>query len=69
MSESVSFDSLKLPIPESTKIYSHEQQKEMYQYLSEMCEHERKGYEIAVNHLGTSFNISANLSHLAFVES
>jgi len=69
MSESVSFDSLKLPIPESTKIYSHEQQKEMYQYLSEMCEHERKGYEIAVNHLGTSFNIYRSNGFISWKQS
>jgi hypothetical protein len=54
---SFSFESLKLPIPESTKIYSEEQQKEIYQYLSEMNEHERKAYEIALHHLATSFNI------------
>jgi hypothetical protein len=29
----------------------------MFQYLSEMNENERIAYEIAVNHLETSFNI------------
>jgi len=57
MSEEVDFKSLNLPIPESTKLYSIEQQREMFQYLSEMDDLERKGYEIAVNHLVSSFNI------------
>jgi hypothetical protein len=57
MSEEVDFKSLNLPIPESTKLYSIEQQREMFQYLSEMNDNEKKGYEIAVNHLESSFNI------------
>jgi len=61
------FDSLQMTIPDLTipdltipdlvKTYSVEKQKEIYDYLSEMNEHEKKAYEIAVNHLGTSFNI------------
>ena len=57
MSEEIDFKSLNLPIPESTKLYSIEQQREMFQYLSEMNDNEKKGYEIAVNHLESSFNI------------
>jgi hypothetical protein len=57
MSQEVDFKSLNLTIPESTMLYSLDQQKEMFQYLSEMNDNERIGYEIAVNHLGTSFNI------------
>jgi len=57
MSEEIDFKSLNLTIPESTKLYSIDQQKEMFQYLSEMNENERIGYEIAVNHLSSSFNI------------
>jgi hypothetical protein len=57
MSEEVDFKPLNLTIPPSTMLYSHDQQKEMFQYLSEMNENERIAYEIAVNHLETSFNI------------
>jgi hypothetical protein len=57
MTQEINFESLKLPISESIKLYSEEQQKEIYQYLNEMTHHERIGYEIAFNHLGTSFNV------------
>jgi hypothetical protein len=57
MIQEIDFAALNVSIPESTKIYTIEQQKEIYQYLSEMDDHEKKAYEIAVHHLGTSFNI------------
>jgi hypothetical protein len=57
MSEEVDFKKLNLTIPPSTMLYSIDQQKEMLQYLSEMNENERIAYEIAVNHLESSFNI------------
>jgi hypothetical protein len=57
MSKEVDFKSLNLTIPKSTMLYSYDQQKEMFNYLSEMNENERVAYEIAVNHLESSFNI------------
>lgn len=57
MTQEINFKALQITISESIKIYSYEQQKEIYEYLSEMDEHEKKAYEIAANHLGTSFNI------------
>jgi hypothetical protein len=57
MSQEINFESLNLPISESIKLYSEEQQKEIFQYLNEMTDHEKIGYEIAFNHLGTSFNV------------
>jgi len=57
MSQEVDLKLLNLTIPESTKLYSLDQQKEMFQYLSEMDTNERNAYEIAVKHLETSFNI------------
>jgi len=57
MSEEVDFKPLNLTIPVSTKLYSLDQQKEMFQYLSEMDTNERNAYEIAVKHLESSFNI------------
>ena len=53
----MNFESIKLSISESIKLYSEEQQKDIYQYLSEMTDNERTAYEIALNHLGTSFNV------------
>ena len=57
MSQQIDFNSLNMTITESIKLYSLEQQKEIYEYLTEMTDHEKKAYEIAVNHLGSSFNI------------
>jgi hypothetical protein len=57
MSHQIDFNSLNMVVSESIKLYSLEQQKEIFKYLSEMTVHEKKAYEIAVNHLGTSFNI------------
>ena len=57
MTQEINFESLKLPFSETIKLYSEEQQKEIYQYLNELTDHDRVGYEIALNHLGTSFNV------------
>jgi len=57
MSNEMNFETLKLSISESINLYSEEEKKEMYQYLNEMTQHERIAYEIAFNHLGSSFNI------------
>jgi hypothetical protein len=58
MSEEVNFESLNLHISPFTKGYSIELQKEIFEYLSELDEIHRKGYQIAYDHLGTSFNIA-----------
>jgi hypothetical protein len=57
MSKEIKFESLNLPISDSIKLYSEEQQQEIFKYLSEMNPTERTAYEIALNHLGTSFNV------------
>jgi hypothetical protein len=58
MTEEVNFDSLNMKISEIIKRYPIEQQREIFEYLNEMDEHNRKAYDIAYNHLGTSFNIA-----------
>jgi hypothetical protein len=58
MTEEVNFDSLNMKISEIIKRYPAEQQREILEYLSEMDEHNRKAYDIAYSHLGTSFNIA-----------
>lgn len=57
MSEHLNFDSLNMKISDLIKKYPIEQQKLIFEYLSQMDEHDRKAYDIADNHLGTSFNI------------
>jgi len=58
MSKEVNFDSLNMKISELLKTYPIEQQKNIFEYLNKMDEHSRKAYDIAYEHLGTSFNIS-----------
>ena len=57
MTDSIDFTLLKIPVPEQIKIYSIEKQKEIYEYLQNMDENDTKAYLIAMNHLGSSFNI------------
>jgi hypothetical protein len=56
MSE-VDFNSLNLNISPLTNGYPVELQREIFQYLSELDDIHRKAYQIAYDHLGTSFNI------------
>jgi len=57
MTEQNMFTALNLPIPEIVHTYSKEKQEEIFNYLQEMDNHNKKGYLIALNHLGSSFNI------------
>jgi hypothetical protein len=56
-SHQVNFESLNIPIPELVKTYAPEKQKEISDYLTHMDDHHKKAYLIALNHLGSSFNI------------
>ena len=53
----VNFELLNISIPETIKKFSPETQQEIFKYLSEMNEPHRKAYEIALDHLGSSYNI------------
>ena len=53
----VNFELTKLSIPESVFKLSLENQTEIYNYLIQMNEPQKKAYLIAKDHLGTSFNI------------
>jgi hypothetical protein len=57
MLEEVNFESLNLKITPFVKHYPIELQREIFEYLSGLDEIDRKGYQIAYDHLGTSFNI------------
>lgn len=58
MTEEINFDALNMNISELVKRYPIEKQREIFDYLSEMDEHNIKAYDIAFSHLGTSFNIA-----------
>ena len=51
------FEETNLPITESILKLSIEKQNEVYNYLIQMNEYQKKAYLIAKDHLGTSFNI------------
>ena len=57
MSEQVDFEPLNMKILELVKTYPIEKQREIFQYLSELDDLNKKAYEIAADHLGSSFNI------------
>jgi hypothetical protein len=55
--EQLDFEKTKLPIPESVLKLPIEKQTEVYNYLIQMNEYQKKAYLIAKDHLGTSFNV------------
>jgi hypothetical protein len=57
MSEQIEFESLNIKIPPLLKNYTIEKQREIFNYLSELDDLNKKAYEIAFEHLGSSFNI------------
>ncbi len=57
MTEKIAFETLNIKLPELVKIHTIEEQREIFDYLSSMDDHHKKAYEIALNHLGSSFNI------------
>jgi hypothetical protein len=58
MTEEFNFESLNMKISDIIKKYPIEKQREIFEYLNELDEHNRNAYEIAYSHLGTSFNIA-----------
>jgi hypothetical protein len=58
---SVIFTGLNIPVPEQVYSYSNDEQKQIYDYLSQFTEQQRKAYLIAYNHLGSSFNICKSI--------
>jgi hypothetical protein len=57
--EEVHFDLLKVKIKinDNVKLYSHDKQREIFNYLSELDEQNLKAYNIAFNQLESSFDI------------
>jgi hypothetical protein len=65
----INFESTKLSIPESVLKLSLEKQTEIYNYLIQMNEHQKKAYLIAKDHLGTSFNILKSNGYSEWIKS
>lgn len=55
--EAMDFSVLKMPIPQNVKNYSVEKQREIFDYLNKLDEHHIIAYNIAFDHLGSSFDI------------
>ena len=55
--EAMDFSVLKITVPENVKNYSLEKQREIFDYLSKLDEHHIIAYNIAFDHLGSSFDI------------
>ena len=53
----VDFTIIGLPIPESMFNLEINEQINIYSYLTQLTEIQKKTYILAYNHLGTSFNI------------
>ena len=53
----VNFKEIGLDVPDIIQIYSYETQTHIYNYLMSLTTIQRKAYTIAINHLGTSFDI------------
>ena len=53
----VNFDLLDLAIPETVLLYTIEVQKDIFDYIQQMNDENKKAYLIAKAHLGSSFNI------------
>jgi hypothetical protein len=65
----VDFKLTGLTIPESIFKLSLEKQTEIYNYLIQMTESQKKAYIIAQNHLGTSFSIQKSNGFLEWKKS
>lgn len=51
------FASLNVKISDNVKKYSYEKQKEIFEYLSDLDDINKQAYNIAYDHLGSSFDI------------
>jgi hypothetical protein len=57
MTEKIDFTVLNIEVPNAVKSYPIEKQKDIFDYLQNMDEHNKKAYLIALHHLGSSFDI------------
>ena len=57
MSKNIDFSSIDVPIPKNIDLLSSEEQEDVLSYLIQLDNIQKKAYNIAFHHLGTSFNI------------
>ena len=57
MSNKIDFHSLNIQIPDQLYNYTLDIQEEIYHYLSHLNDQQKIAYNIALEHLGSSFNI------------
>jgi hypothetical protein len=57
MTDIINFSELNIDIPPLVRRETLKTQHEIYEYLKQMDKREIIAYNIAMNHLGTSFNI------------
>jgi len=55
--QAVNFDSLDVSVPDSVFLYSLDVQQDIFNYILQMEDENKKAYLIAKAHLGSSFNI------------
>ncbi len=55
-----------LSIPSNVFNYSEELQRSIFDYLKQLNDDERKAYTIALNHLGSSFNIIRSTGYVSW---
>lgn len=67
--QQVDFECLNMKYSDIIKTYPIEKQREIFEYLSQLDEHNRKAYDIAYCHLGTSFNIARSNGFKAWLSS
>ena len=54
---SIDFTKINIPVPENVLQLSIDHQTEIFNYLSQLDDIQKKAYLIARNHLGSSFNV------------
>jgi len=60
---------LKISIPDSIFKLSPSQQALVHEYLDQLNEFDKKAYTIAINHLGTSFDILRSNGYINWIKS
>ena len=53
MSKTIDFTCIDLPIPKNVELLSSKEQEEIYSYLIQLDNVQKKAYNIAFHHLGT----------------
>jgi len=64
--EEYNFETLNIKIPPLVHSYPLEKKREIFNYLSELDDHHKKAYEIAIDHLGSSFNICRSTGFISW---